>query len=171
AALVGELHCHTRYSLSRDASLILVHVSCCYVRPCLCFFFLMIRPPPRSTLFPYTTLFRSDVEPNDKGAFSFPTSSPGVFMYHCATEPVLSHIANGMHGVIMVQPKDGFPTDNEVDQEYVVIQNEWYKYNDFDDMTNSVPSQVVFSTKALHEGQPNTNGTTTAVKDEPLEAN
>src|SRR5438046_6923182 len=25
----------------------------------LCFFFLMIRPPPRSTLFPYTTLFRS----------------------------------------------------------------------------------------------------------------
>src|SRR5699024_10808546 len=112
----------------------------------------------------------ADVEPNDKGAFSFPTSSPGVFMYHCATEPVLSHIANGMHGVIIVQPKDGFPTDDEVDQEYVVIQNEWYKYNDFDDMTNGVPSQVVFSTKALHEGQPNTNGTTTAVKDEPLEA-
>src|SRR3712207_6966084 len=27
---------------------------------CLCFFFLMIRRPPRSTLFPYTTLFRSD---------------------------------------------------------------------------------------------------------------
>src|SRR5438874_9508430 len=26
----------------------------------LLFFFLMIRPPPRSTLFPYTTLFRSD---------------------------------------------------------------------------------------------------------------
>src|SRR2546422_11035521 len=25
-----------------------------------CFFFLMIRRPPRSTLFPYTTLFRSD---------------------------------------------------------------------------------------------------------------
>src|SRR5262249_61534284 len=27
--------------------------------PLLFFFFLMIRPPPRSTLFPYTTLFRS----------------------------------------------------------------------------------------------------------------
>src|SRR3712207_8133406 len=26
---------------------------------CVCFFFLMIRRPPRSTLFPYTTLFRS----------------------------------------------------------------------------------------------------------------
>src|SRR3712207_6914084 len=28
---------------------------------CLCFFFLMIRRPPRSTLFPYTTLFRSQM--------------------------------------------------------------------------------------------------------------
>lgn len=112
----------------------------------------------------------ADIEPNESGAFTFPTSSPGVFMYHCATDPVLSHIANGMHGVIIVKPKDGFPTDSEIDKEYVLIQNEWYKYNDLDDMTNGVPSQVVFSSKALHEGQPNTNGTTTALKDEPLTA-
>src|SRR5690625_706155 len=71
----------------------------------------------------------ADLDPNEDGTFSFPTSSPGVFMYHCATEPVLSHIANGMHGVIIVKPKDGFPTDNEIAQEYVLIQNEWYKYN------------------------------------------
>src|ERR1041385_9315359 len=33
----------------------------CSVSSALClFFFLMIRRPPRSTLFPYTTLFRSD---------------------------------------------------------------------------------------------------------------
>src|SRR2546430_16981658 len=36
-----------------------------YVTPCairsLLFFFLMIRRPPRSTLFPYTTLFRSQI--------------------------------------------------------------------------------------------------------------
>lgn len=112
----------------------------------------------------------ADVQPNEDGTFTFPTSSPGVFMYHCATEPVLSHIANGMHGVIIVQPKDGYPTDDEIDEEYVVIQNEWYKYNDLDDMTNGVPSQVVFSSKRLHEGQPNTNGTTTALQDEPLTA-
>lgn len=112
----------------------------------------------------------ADVAPNEEGYFSYPTSSPGVFMYHCATEPVLGHIANGMHGVMIVQPKDGFPTDNEVDQEYVIIQNEWYKYNDLNDMTNGVPSQVVFSAKALHEDQPNTNGTTTALVDEPLTA-
>lgn len=112
----------------------------------------------------------ADVGPDEEGVFSFPTSSPGVFMYHCATDPVLSHIANGMHGVIIVKPKDGFPTDDQIDREYVVIQNEWYKYNDLDDMTNGVPSQVVFSSKALHEGQPNTNGTVTALKDEPLTA-
>src|SRR2546422_10816343 len=36
------------------------HVSAVFVLPCLLFFFfLMIRRPPRSTLFPYTTLFRS----------------------------------------------------------------------------------------------------------------
>lgn len=113
----------------------------------------------------------ADVAPNEDGTFSYKASNPGVFMYHCGTAPVLQHIANGMHGVIIVKPNDGYPTDNEVDKEYVVIQNEWYKYNDLEDMTNDVPSQVVFSTKALHEGQPNTNGTVSAVKDEPLLAN
>lgn len=113
----------------------------------------------------------ADISPNEKGTFVYKASSPGVFMYHCGTDPVLSHIANGMHGVIIVKPKDGYPTDDEVDQEYVIIQNEWYKYNDLDDMTNGLPSQVVFSSKELEGGgQPNTNGTTTALKDEPLQA-
>ncbi|MTW85951.1 multicopper oxidase domain-containing protein [Virgibacillus dakarensis] len=112
----------------------------------------------------------TDVAPNEEGTFSYQASNPGVFMYHCGTDPVLSHIANGMHGVIIVKPADGYPTDQEVDKEYVVIQNEWYKYNDLDDMTNGVPSHVVFSTKALHQGQPNTNGTVGAVIHSPLEA-
>lgn len=114
----------------------------------------------------------ADVAPNEEGTFVYTANSPGVFMYHCGTDPVLSHIANGMHGVIIVEPTDGYPTDNEVDKEFVLIQNEWYKYNDLDDMTNGVPSQVVFSSKELKDGgQPNTNGTTTALKDEPLQAN
>src|SRR5947209_17301016 len=33
------------------------------LKPCVLFFFLMIRQPPRSTLFPYTTLFRSQNDP------------------------------------------------------------------------------------------------------------
>jgi len=113
----------------------------------------------------------ADVEPNEEGTFVYEASSPGVFMYHCGTDPVLSHIANGMHGVIIVQPDDGYPTDHEVDREFVIIQNEWYKYNDLDDMTNGNPSQVVFSSKEFNDGgQPNTNGTVGALIDEPLEA-
>src|SRR2546428_8159091 len=50
------------------------------------FFFLMIRRPPRSTLFPYTTLFRSSISPVEgeitshaqSGASSKPTTSGTV---------------------------------------------------------------------------------------------
>lgn len=110
----------------------------------------------------------SNVLPDESGTFSYPANKPGVFMYHCGTAPVLSHIANGMHGTIIVKPKNGYPTDKEINREYVLIQNEWYKYNDLDDFTNGVPSHVVFSTKALNEGDPNTNGDTFTLKDQPL---
>ncbi|WP_026582974.1 multicopper oxidase domain-containing protein [Bacillus sp. J33] len=110
----------------------------------------------------------SNVQPDETGTFSYPANKPGVFMYHCGTSPVLSHIANGMHGTIIVKPKDGYPTDKEIDREYAIIQNEWYKYNDLDDFANGVPSHVVFSTKALKEGDPNTNGDTFTLKDKPL---
>ncbi|WP_373284304.1 multicopper oxidase domain-containing protein [Virgibacillus oceani] len=110
----------------------------------------------------------TNVAPNETGTFTYQATKPGVFMYHCGTAPMLAHIANGMHGVIIVQPTGGYPTDNEVDREYVIVQNEWYKYNDLEDMTNGEPSQVVFSAKALHKGQINTNGTVTAIKDSPL---
>ncbi|RTR27824.1 nitrite reductase [Robertmurraya yapensis] len=110
----------------------------------------------------------SNVEPDETGTFSYPANNPGVFMYHCGTAPVLSHIANGMHGTIIVKPKDGYPTDKEIDREYVLVQNEWYKYNDLEDFTNGVPSHVVFSTKALKEGDPNTNGDTFTLKEKPL---
>jgi nitrite reductase (NO-forming) len=110
----------------------------------------------------------ANVQSDETGTFSYPANKPGVFMYHCGTAPVLSHIANGMHGTIIVKPKDGYPTDKEIDREYSIIQNEWYKYNDLDDFTNGVPSHVVFSTKALKEGDPNTNGDTFTLKDKPL---
>lgn len=111
----------------------------------------------------------ADVEPNEKRTFTYTASSPGVFMYHCGTNPTLLHIGNGMHGVIIVKPEGGYPTDHEVDRKFVVIQNEWYKPNDIDDMTNGNPSQVVFSTKAFHEGQTNTNGTVGALIEQPFQ--
>jgi nitrite reductase (NO-forming) len=109
-----------------------------------------------------------DIMPNESGSFTYPANNPGVFMYHCGTKPVLAHIANGMHGTIIVKPKDGYPTDSEIDREFVIVQNEWYKYNDLEDFTNGVPSQVVFSAKALKEGDLNTNGTVGALVDTPL---
>ncbi|WP_148347751.1 multicopper oxidase domain-containing protein [Bacillus rubiinfantis] len=110
----------------------------------------------------------ADVMPDKTGKFSYTANNPGVFMYHCGTKPVLEHIANGMHGMIIVKPKNGYPTDAKVDREYVVIQNEWYKYNDLTDMTNGTPKYVVFSTKALKAGDANTNGTVGALVDHPL---
>jgi nitrite reductase (NO-forming) len=111
-----------------------------------------------------------DVMPNEEGTFTYPANYPGVFMYHCGTEPVLGHIANGMHGVIIVKPTDGYPTDDEIDREFVIVQNEWYKYNDLNDMMNGEPSAVVFAAKALKEGDVNTNGTTYSLKETPLQA-
>src|SRR5690606_2612447 len=111
-----------------------------------------------------------DIMPDESGTFTFAANRPGVFMYHCATGPALSHIANGMHGVVIVQPKDGYPTDDIVDKEFVLIQNEWYDYNSMEDFTDGEPNQVVFSAKALNEGDRNTNGDTFSLKDEPLQA-
>ncbi|ALF09799.1 multicopper oxidase domain-containing protein [Parageobacillus thermoglucosidasius] len=112
----------------------------------------------------------ADIMPNQSGTFTYQANNPGVFMYHCGTKPVLAHIANGMHGMMIVKPKNGYPTDKEVDREFVLIQNEWYKYNDMDDFQNGVPSYVVFSTKALKAGDRNTNGDTFTLKEKPLVA-
>ena len=112
----------------------------------------------------------ADIMPNEDGTFTYPANFPGVFMYHCGTDPILSHIANGMHGVIIVKPTDGYPTDDEVDREFVLIQNEWYKYNDHNAFRNEEPEHVVLSTKALNEGDRNTNGDTFSLKEEPLVA-
>lgn len=48
---------------------------------------------------------------------------PGLFIYHCAAPPVTDHIANGMYGLILVEPKGGLPP---VDQEFYVLQSEFY---------------------------------------------
>lgn len=109
-----------------------------------------------------------NVMPNEKGSFTYEANNPGVFMYHCGTSPVLMHIANGMHGVIIVKPKNGYPTEKNINKEYVIIQNEWYKYNDMNSFQNEKPKYVVFSTKALKKGDLNTNGTTYSLKEHPL---
>ncbi|MBU6400182.1 MAG: nitrite reductase, copper-containing [Verrucomicrobia bacterium] len=48
---------------------------------------------------------------------------PGLYIYHCAVSPMLDHIANGMYGVILVEPEGGLPN---VDHEFYVMQSEFY---------------------------------------------
>jgi nitrite reductase (NO-forming) len=61
--------------------------------------------------------------PGHETVFSFKTLNPGLFVYHCATAPVGMHIANGMYGLILVEPKAGLP---KVDREYYVMQGDFY---------------------------------------------
>ena len=68
-----------------------------------------------------------DVLPGQSFTFRFLAGDPGVFMYHCGTKPVLAHIANGMYGAIIVEPKAGLPP---VDNEYVLVASEWYLNGD-----------------------------------------
>ena len=64
------------------------------------------------------------VAPGQTIAFEFTPNYPGVFMYHCGTPMVLEHIASGMYGMMIVEPRGGYPT--KVDREYAVIQSEFY---------------------------------------------
>jgi nitrite reductase (NO-forming) len=61
--------------------------------------------------------------PGHTSQFSFKALNPGLFIYHCATAPVGMHVGNGMYGMILVQPTNGFPP---VDREYYVMQGEFY---------------------------------------------
>lgn len=86
-----------------------------------------------------------DVMPNEQGTFTYPASTPGVFMYHCGTSPVLLHVANGMYGTIIVEPKDGYPSDSVVDREYTIVQSEWYREHDEEAFLDENPEYVVFN--------------------------
>ncbi len=61
--------------------------------------------------------------PGQAGAFEFKALNPGLYVYHCATPSVPEHIANGMYGLILVEPEPGLP---RVDREYYVMQGEFY---------------------------------------------
>jgi nitrite reductase (NO-forming) len=61
--------------------------------------------------------------PGHTSQFSFKALNPGLFVYHCATAPVGMHIANGMYGLILVEPKEGLP---KVDKEFYIMQSEFY---------------------------------------------
>src|SRR5690606_22468215 len=65
----------------------------------------------------------SFVAPGREAVFTFKTMNPGLYVYHCATAPVGMHIANGMYGLILVEPAGGLPP---VDKEYYIMQVDFY---------------------------------------------
>jgi nitrite reductase (NO-forming) len=65
----------------------------------------------------------TQVDPGKEKAMSFKALLPGLYVYHCATPMVAEHIANGMYGLILVEPEGGLPP---VDHEFYVMQGEIY---------------------------------------------
>lgn len=90
--------------------------------------------------------------PGRETVFTFRALNPGLYVYHCATAPVGMHIANGMYGLILVEPAEGL---SEVDKEYYVMQSEFYTEGDYGerglqpfDMNRAIsedPEYVVFN--------------------------
>ena len=65
----------------------------------------------------------ASINPGEEKVYEFQASYAGVWMYHCGTAPALHHIANGMYGMMIVEPKGGLA---KVDQEFTIVQSEWY---------------------------------------------
>lgn len=65
----------------------------------------------------------TQVYPGETKSFTFTAMNPGIYVYHCATSNILEHVANGMYGMILVEPKEGF---KEVDKEFYVMQGEFF---------------------------------------------
>jgi nitrite reductase (NO-forming) len=90
--------------------------------------------------------------PGRTSVFSFTALNPGLYVYHCATAPVGMHIANGMYGLILVEPAGGLPP---VDREFYVMQGEFYTTGAYGapglqafDMTKAIdenPDYVLFN--------------------------
>jgi nitrite reductase (NO-forming) len=128
-------------------------------------------PMPHSIDFHAATVAADDkwrmIVPGQTIRFEWVANYPGVYLYHCGAPPILMHLAMGQYGVVVVSPRTGFPTDAEVDREYVVVQSEFYltaveeglHMLDFEAAAAKQPSHVTF------------NGHTAALTHTPLVAN
>ncbi|WP_366556461.1 copper-containing nitrite reductase [Aquibaculum sediminis] len=90
--------------------------------------------------------------PGEEKSFRFKALKPGLYVYHCAVPPVALHIANGMFGLILVEPEEGLPP---VDREFYVMQGEIYTHErfgtsgllteDYEKMINERPEYFVLN--------------------------
>ncbi len=101
----------------------------------------------------------SEVKPGETKHFSFVAEHPGVFMYHCGAATMAQHIARGMYGIIIVDPKEGFSKAYpKPDREYVLIQSQYFpNANDKDAMienrgwTGSLINGKIFHYDPVHD--------------------
>ena len=103
--------------------------------------------------------------PGETKGFIFKALNPGLYVYHCATPTVAQHIANGMYGMILVEPEGGLP---EVDREYYVMQGEIYTEEEF-----GTPGHLTESFDKLLDEDPEYyvfNGAAGALQEKPLRA-
>ncbi|WP_084536773.1 copper-containing nitrite reductase [Azospirillum halopraeferens] len=90
--------------------------------------------------------------PGETRGFTFKALNPGLYVYHCAVPLAAQHIANGMYGMILVEPEGGLPP---VDREFYVMQGEIYTEEPFgtageltesyDKLMNEQPEYYVFN--------------------------
>jgi nitrite reductase (NO-forming) len=89
------------------------------------------------------------IAPGEELMYEWTADYAGVWMYHCGTSPALHHIANGMYGMVIVEPREGLPP---VDTEFAIVQSEWYlgEQGQVTDLTKAMaaapaPDFVVFN--------------------------
>jgi nitrite reductase (NO-forming) len=95
--------------------------------------------------------------PHDSLHYRFVARVPGAFMYHCGTAPVALHIANGMYGAIIVDPRQGRPPAKE----FVFVQSEFYTKTlpdstrtiDWEKLLGLAPDYVVFNGREAEYAQ------------------
>ena len=88
-----------------------------------------------------------DVQAGESFEFEWEAVQPGVYMYHCATPPVLHHIGNGMYGMVIVEPRG---QQRPAAREYALVQSELYfggqdKVGDLGKMTEEDADWIVFN--------------------------
>ncbi len=107
----------------------------------------------------------TQVAPGESKTFRFKALNPGLYVYHCATPNVPTHMANGMYGLILVEPADSL---SDVDKEFYVMQGELYTKGELGEngyqpfsgqkMLDENPEYIIF------------NGRVKALADHPLNA-
>jgi nitrite reductase (NO-forming) len=94
----------------------------------------------------------TQVSPGEESTIRFEALHPGVYVYHCMTPVVGQHVANGMYGMIVVEPPGGL---SKVDREFYIMQGEFYLQGEagqkglrelsLDKMWQEAPDYVVYN--------------------------